>query len=596
MPFVRKRSGGILEVDDATAAELTANGKTVYATAREAIPQPDGGWQRIAPGKPEAPQGRPVMEVLFPRVTATQARQSKTDRPATPEGMDAVSGAGYAPSTEPTGLARFAGRQWDAAKDMVTLPFRAAAGAGSYLGTLGSEVMDGGLASPYAFAQAKREAQSQAARDMQTGGTDINYPTWARGFVAPAQDPVAAALSLLPLGKPLNAVAGRLGALASGGSTLAPAASFGAEALRSPIGQGLSIGATGAGIGLTSNAIDRAVTPGQSALDVSQDEINNAILQTGLAGLTGGVMGGMTKVAADGKSWLGGTVPKWLEQKAGRLVRSSIKPNGLDAQLAVEKALVEDRLLPSLVDNTTFTPGQIAANYYAKKKPISEKIGAALADADRAGPIYSSAEAIQASRTALADALRRGTARATPAQEAGILRNIEEATQNHKPRALGPWLPGQIEEAPMLASEAYNTKKINQNWAYDRLNTDPMMPQKAKAEAALGLSRNINQQLEESAPVVKMLDREIAPYSSINEAMETAMGPRSNRFIGGPAFWLSAAGTSGARQAWNIAQRLRAVNGMQSALPATLATYLTNARQAPLTSPSPTPTEQAIQQ
>lgn len=563
MPFVRnKKTFQLDEISDEQAAQLREMGKTVYATQREAMaPTPQvGEWQRMAPGRmpqeaaPPA-QGKSVLEVLFPRNQASQRA-----------GRGALAG------------------NVETAKDIVTLPFRTAAGVGSYLGTLGSEAMDGGLASPQAFAQAKRIAQSQAAQDMAAPGADIDYPGWARGFVAPSQDPVAGALSILPLGKPIGALAGRLGSVAAQGGRLAPAASMGAEALQSPVGQGLGIGATAAGIGLGANALDRAVTPGQAALNVSPDEIRNAALQTALGGASGGILGQATRMATNGRSWLGETVPRWLEKKAGKMVRASIKPNGLEEQLAVEKALVEDRLLPKLVDNLTFTPGQIAENYYGITKPISQKIGVALAEADKAGPIYSSAQAIQASRDAIANAIRGGRARATPQQEAAILQNIEDATQNHIPRALGPWPPGQVEEAPMIASQAYGAKKINQDWGFDKRNTDPMLPQKARAEAALGLARNFNEQLEDFAPAVKVLDRELAPYSAIRDAMETAAGPRSNRNFLGPTFWMSAAQTSGARQAWNVAQKLRAMNGMQSSLPATLAAYLTDALQQPLTS------------
>ncbi len=566
MPFARKKSGEIVEVDEEQAAQLSAAGKPVYTSAREAnAPAPQvGAWQQLAPANSVQPsRGPSVMEVLFPRQQA----------------------AGRA------GRGALAGNV-ETAKDLLTMPFRAAAGVGSYFGTLGSEAMDGGLASPQAFGQAKELARQQALRDMAAPGADIDYPAFARVFVAPAQDPVAAGLAVLPMGKPVGSLAGYLGGVASQGGRLAPVAAMGAEALGSPVGQGLGIGAGGASLGLGLNALDRAVTPGQSALNVSPEEVRAAALQTALGGVSGGLMGEATRMASSGKSWLGGRVPEKLEKLSARMVRGAVKPNGLDAGAELESALVEDRLLPELVGNATFTPGQIAARFQAKSGPISERIGAALAEADKAGAIYSSAEAIEASRTALADAIRRGVARATPTQEAAILRNIEEATQNHKPVALGPWQPGRVAEAPMIASEAYNTKKINQNWAYDKLNADPMMPQKAKAEAALGLSRNINQQLEESAPLVKVFDRELAPYSRIRDVMETASGPRSNRLVVGPTFLLSAANISGARQAWNVAQRLRALNGVQSTLPATLGSYLTDALQTPLTSQPQQPVRQ----
>lgn len=548
MPFVRTRSGQLLEVGDDQVPELTAAGKTVYATQREAMaPTPQvGEWQRMAPGRmPQeaAPaQGKSVLEVLFPRNQASQRA-----------GRGALAG------------------NVETAKDIATLPFRTAAGVGSYLGTLGSEAMDGGLASPQAFDQAKRVALRQAVKDVAAPGADIDYPGWARGFVAPSQDPVAGALSLLPLGKPLGALAGRLGSVAAQGGRLAPAAAGGAAALESPIGQGLGIGATAAGIGLGANALDRAVTPGQAVADVSPDEIRNAALVTALGGGMGAAGAGVSRAA-------GALAPR-IESSAGRWIRKAIKPNGLDAQQALESALVDDRLLPELVGNRTITPGGIAERFQAKSDAISNQIGPALAEADKAGPIYSSAQAIQASRDALADAIRRVTARATPQQEAAILRNIEEATQNRRPRALGPWLPGQIEEAPMLASEAYNTKKINQDWARDKRNTDPMLPQKARAEAALGLSRNLNAQLWESAPAVKELDRQLAPYSAIRDVMETAAGPRENRFIGFPAFLAAAGHISGARQAWNTAQALRAASNLQPAAPASTAVYLAQALQ-----------------
>lgn len=548
MPFARKNSGELVEVDEDQAAQLTAAGKTVYATKREAMaPTPQvGEWQRMAPGRmPQeaAPaQGRSVLEVLFPRQQASQRA-----------GRGALAG------------------NVETAKDLATLPFRTAAGVGSYLGTLGSEAMDGGLASPQAFAQAKRIAQGQAAQDMATPGADIDYPGWARGFVAPSQDPVAGALSILPLGKPIGALAGRLGSVAAQGGRLAPAASMGAEALQSPVGQGLGIGATAAGIGLGANALDRAVTPGQAALNVSPDEIRNAALVTALGGGMGAAGAGVSRAA-------GALAPR-IESSAGRWIRKAIKPNGLDAQQALESALVDDRLLPELVGNRTITPGGIAERFQAKSDAISNQIGPALAEADKAGPIYSSAQALEAGRNALKGALRGKKIIITPRQSEAIINNMTESVQNQTPPAYGPWQPGRISEAPLTASEAYATKKALQDWGYNRLDVDPLLPSRGRAEAAIGASRNINDQLWESAPAVKELDRQLAPYSSIRDVMETAAGPRENRFIGFPAFLAAAGHISGARQAWNTAQALRAASNLQPAVPASTAVYLAQALQ-----------------
>lgn len=548
MPFARKKSGELVEVDEEQAAQLAAAGKPVYATQREAMaPTPQvGEWQRMAPGRmPQeaAPtQGKSVLEVLFPREQASQR----------------------------AGRGVLAGNV-ETAKDLVTLPFRTAAGVGSYLGTLGSEAMDGGLASPQAFAQAKRIAQSQAAQDMAAPGADIEYPGWARGFAAPAQDPVAAALSLLPLGKPIGALAGRLGSVAARGGALAPVASMGAEALQSPVGQGLGIGATAAGIGLGANALDRAVTPGQSVADVSPDEIRNAALVTALGGGMGAAGAGVARAA-------GALAPR-IESSAGRWIRKAIKPNGLDAQQALESALVEDRLLPELVGNRTITPGGIAERFQAKSDAISRQIGPALAEADKAGPIYSSAQALEAGRNALQGALRGKKIIITPRQSEAIINNMTESVQNQTPPAYGPWQPGHIAEAPLTASEAYATKKALQDWGYNRLDVDPLLPSRGRAEAAIGASRNINDQLWESAPAVKELDRQLAPYSAIRDVMETAAGPRENRFIGFPAFLGAAGHISGARQAWNTAQALRAASNLQPAAPASTAVYLAQALQ-----------------
>lgn len=546
MPFVRnKKTLQLDEISDEQAAQLREMGIPVFATAREAAaPAPQvGGWQKIAPGRPEAPaQGVPVMDVIFPRQQAAQR----------------------------AGRGVLAGNV-ETAKDMITLPFRAAAGAGSYLGTLGSEAMDGGLASPQTFEQAKATAQHQAALDMANPGADINYPGWARGFVAPAQDPVAAALSLLPLGKPLGALGGRLGAIAAQGGRLAPAAEVGAEALNSPIGQGLGIGATGAGIGLGANALDRAVEPGQSVADVSPDELRSAALVTALGGGMGAAGAGAARAA-------GALAPR-IESAAGRWIRKAIKPNGLDAQQALESALVEDRLLPELVGNRTITPGGIAERFQAKSDAISSQIGPALAEADKAGPIYSSAQALEAGRNALQGALRGKKIIITPRQSEAIINNMTESVQNQTPPAYGPWQSGRIAEAPLTASEAYATKKALQDWGYNRLDVDPLLPSRGRAEAAIGASRNINDQLWESAPAVKELDRQLAPYSAIRDVMETAAGPRENRFIGFPAFLGAAGHISGARQAWNTAQMLRAASQMQPAPPASTAVYLSQALQ-----------------
>lgn len=566
MPFARKKSGEIVEVDEEQAAQLSAAGKPVYASMREAnAPAPQvGAWQQMAPANSAQPsRGPSVMEVLFPSQQA----------------------AGRA------GRGALAGNV-ETAKDLLTMPYRAAAGVGSYFGTLGSEAMDGGLASPQAFGQAKELARQQALRDMAAPGADIDYPAFARGFVAPAQDPVAAGLTMLPMGKLVGSLAGYLGGVASQGGRLATAAAMGAEALGSPVGQGLGIGATGAGLGLGLNALDRAVTPGQSALNVSPEEVRAAALQTALGGVSGGLMGEATRMASSGKSWLGGRVPEKLEKLSARMVRGAVKPNGLDAGAELESALVEDRLLPELVGNATFTPGQIAARFQAKSGPISERIGAALAEADKAGPVYSSAQALEAGRNALNDALRRKRIIITPRQSEAILRNMEESVQNQTPPSYGPWQAGRIPEAPLTASEAYATKKALQDWGHNRLDVDPLLPSRGRSEAAIGASRNFNEQLEQLAPEVKVLDRELAPYSRIRDIMETASGPRSNRLVVGPTFLLSAANISGARQAWNVAQRLRALNGAQSTLPATLGSYLTDALQTPLTSQPQQPARQ----
>lgn len=545
MPFARKKSGEIVEVDEEQAAQLSAAGKPVYASMREAnAPAPQvGAWQQMAPANSAQPsRGPSVMEVLFPSQQA----------------------AGRA------GRGALAGNV-ETAKDLLTMPYRAAAGVGSYFGTLGSEAMDGGLASPQTFGQAKELARQQALRDMAAPGADIEYPAWARGFVAPAQDPVAAGLVMLPMGKLVGSLAGYLGGVASQGGRLATAAAMGAEALGSPVGQGLGIGATGAGLGLGLNALDRAVTPGQSALNVSPEEVRAAALQTALGGGVGGV-------ASVGARAVGAMAPR-IERVAGNWIRRAVKPNGLDAQQALETALVEDRLLPEIVGNTTITPGGIAERFQSRSDAISGRIGPALAEADKMGPVYSSAQALEAGRTALNDALRRKRIIITPQQSETILRNMEESVQNQTPPSYGPWQAGRIPEAPLTASEAYATKKALQDWGYNRLDVDPLLPSRGRSEAAIGASRNFNEQLEQLAPEVKVLDRELAPYSRIRDVMETAAGPRENRFIGFPAYLAAAGHISGARQAWNTAQALRAASQVPPAVPASTAVYLAQALQ-----------------
>lgn len=545
MPFARKKSGELVEVDEEQAAQLSAAGKPVYASMREAnAPAPQvGAWQQIAPANsPRATRPPSVLEVLFPREQASQR----------------------------AGRGVLAGNV-ETLKDIITMPFRAASGAGSFAGTLGSELMDGGLESPQAFEQARKTATSQALRDMVAPGADINYPTFARGFVAPAQDPVAAGLAMLPMGKPVGALAGYLGGVASQGGRLAPAAAMGAEALGSPVGQGLGIGAGGAGLGLGLNALDRAVTPGQSALNVSPEEVRAAALQTALGGGVGGV-------ASVGARTVGAMAPR-IERAAGNWIRRAVKPNGIDAQQALETALVEDRLLPEIVGNTTITPGGIAERFQAKSDAISGRIGPALAEADKMGPVYSSAQALEAGRTALNDAIRRKRIIITPRQSEAILGNMEESVQNQTPPSYGPWQAGRIPEAPLTASEAYATKKALQDWGYNRLDVDPLLPSRGRAEAAIGASRNLNEQLDQLAPDVKTLDRQLAPYSRIRDVMETAAGPRENRFIGFPAYLAAAGHISGARQAWNAAQALRAASQVPPAVPASTAVYLAQALQ-----------------
>lgn len=526
---------------------------------------------------------------------AAQAPAQVAPRPV-PEGFDAVSGAAYRPQAQPAAAPTaqnqppsvleilFPSQQESArsgrgflagniatAKDLLTMPFRTAAGVGSYAGTLGSELRQGGLDSPKDFGQALMAAKNQSEQDMSTVGADINYPGWAQGFVAPARDPVAAALALLPLGKPVGALAKALGAAGLGSGALAPAASVASEALLSPIGQGLGIGATGAGIGLGMSAADRAVTPGESVTDVSPQEIKNAALITALGG-------GMSAIGTGGARISGALAPR-LEATAGRWIRKAVKPNGLDAQQALETALVEDRLLPEMVGNRTITPGGIADRYNAAREAISGQIGPALAEADKAGSIYSSAQALGAGRNALQDALRMNVAIATPRQEAAIVRNMTESLQNQKPMAAGPWLPGSIPEAPMNATQAYNAKKALQDWGFNRIDADPLLPSRSRAEASLGASRDLNQQLAQSAPAVKELDRRLAPYSAIRDAMETAAGPRENRYILYPGYLGAAGHIAGARQAWNIAQALRGASRIQPAVPASTAVYLEQALQ-----------------
>jgi hypothetical protein len=251
----------------------------------------------------------------------------------------------------------------------------------------------------------------------------------------------------------------------------------------------------------------------------------------------------------------------------------------LDAQEALETALVENRLLPELVGNTTITPGGIAERYASRQQAISGRLGPALAEADRAGPIYSSAQALEAGRDALQGALRGKRIIITPRQSDAIMSNMTESVQNQTPMAAGPWAPGRIAEAPLTASEAYATKKALQDWGFNRLDADPLLPSRGRAEAAIGASRDINRQLEQSAPQVKEIDRQLAPYSSIRDAMESAAGPRENRFIGFPAYMAAAGHISGARQAWNLAQALRAGSQIRPAAPASTAVYLAQALQ-----------------
>lgn len=480
MPFVRKKSGEIIEVDDAQAAELTSAGKTVYTSAQDAE-----GRVSQAPARPNAkPSGWD--DVFFPTLAPKMREQGmdlfgNTSRP----GYDAISGA----ATNPMDASA---QVWPMVRDMATMPLRAVAGGAAALGqTFGGangigDLFQGiGLRRPDVSAAYKSGMGSTAE---EVASMDAYVPFALRYSANPS---LFAGIANDPTALPMMAMGGLpIGGLAQG--LLGSAAMYGARQL------------------------DQQSEGGNGGYAPTGLEARNALAPT--LGEAIPTMLGMIPGAGKGLMGLGNV-----------MFRKMVKPAGAEEVSGLRRALALG-LLPKLA-GWKRTVGEAGESFLENLHTDAAGLQPIKDAADAAGVKISTAEAAAAGDAAI-DALRESAANLGRsnwgAQTKAWGRDIIQQPQGKSEwELLDKGFRQPARDVPF--SKGHNIKSGLYPIAFGK-EAEGIASRNFRAEYAGAAARNLKGQLEAASPAYAEAMDYLAPLYGAEKAMQRASNTRGNNY------------------------------------------------------------------
>lgn len=488
-------------LDDSTRARLKAS--IDIPTIQEIS---DNGWQGIgdstksalrekwsAPAAPPAPVApKPVpgwYEAIFPALSARYAQES---RRAVPEGLDAVAGAAYRPE-ESGPVKQWVGRQWPVARDLLTMPLRAAAGAGAALGqTVGGADGLGGLLQGIGL---RRPDVSEAYRSAMASPSGEAAETYA----------FAPTLQRYTLNPALQAAGAE-------DPTTIPAMVLGGTTMH-PILQGIAQGAMSAG----ARSLDR----GQ--LDVAPSDAASAIQLSDL------LPAALSAV---------GPIGSGLKRAGNHWFRQMVKPASVNGGAELEgfnTALAND-LLPKLA-GWRLTVGGAGEQFLRKLGHEGAEVQPILAAADATGDRVSTFAAVRRAREAIQDAMAdRRLAVSVPEAKGAIdwLRARVQIPTSRSAIDLA-WRGIGAPANDILPSQAHRIKSALYDAAFDVAPSAAHVPKAARVMAAKEAARELRREIAGISPEYAAQMSYLAPLYGAEDAMARAATIRGNRNVMNPA-------------------------------------------------------------
>lgn len=491
MPYGRnKKTGEIIELDDALAAQFAAAGKPIYATVEEAEGVDAPAVQAPAPAAPKPAPGWD--ETLFPTLAPILKRQgmsllSSSPSANIPAGLDAVTGAAGRPADAREQV-------WPMVRDLLTMPLRAVAGAGAAMGQnlggasgIGDLVQGIGLRRPdvsEAYRSTMSAPQAEAAAQDAYVPAGLRYSANPSLFTGMANDPTT--LPLLLAGK-----------LPIGG-----------------LGQGLLGSAAMYGV----RQLDEA-GKGETHYTPEGVEVRNTVAP--LLGEAIPAVLGAIPVAGKGLMGVGNT-----------MFRRMVKAQKGEELEGLQNALARG-LLPRLA-GWKMNVGEAGEQFLEGLHADAAKLDPIIAAADASGVKISTAEATKAADAAI-DALRHnrgelgqsGWGKATKQWGRDIVQQPETAEK-------WAFLDQGFRQPSndVLFSQAHRIKSGLYPVAFGR-EAEGIASRNFRIAYAKAAARNLKTQLAEASPAYAREMENLAPLYGAEDAMARAAQTRGNNYAFG---------------------------------------------------------------
>lgn len=457
------------------------------------VPDSAGFYQKFTPTAPtQGQEPRPAPgwnETIFPSLSRTIAQQAQAMRPGVPDGLDAVSGAGYDLNDQQGAVSRFMGTQWPAARDMLTMPLRAAAGAGSAIGqnfgganSLGDIFQGIGLQRPdvaEAFRQGMASPSSAAQEMAPSTPAALRYTMNPTMYAGMAEDP-----------------------------TTLPATALGATTMR-PLLQGI----TQSAMGIVARALD------QGTVSLNPEDVHQAIrLSDALPALLGGL----------------GPIGSGLKKLGNTWFRQMVKPASVKGgqELAGFNRALDADLLPQMAGWRP-TVGGSGEQFLRNLGREGSEVKPILDAADATGLRVSPAEAMADAETAMKRAIELEDFGGTIGEAKSGLDWVRART--HKPTGAQnidlAWRGIGSPSNDILPSIAHRRKSSLYDLVYDRPPPGEMTPLAAKLLAVKEVARSYRRQLSDISPDYAAKMSYLAPMYAAEDAMTRAANIRGNRNV-----------------------------------------------------------------
>ena len=426
------------------------------------------------------------------------------------------------------------GRMWGSTKDILTSPFRVAAGLGSALGS----IPEGGDAMGEAFMQGMRSPM-EAARQVEGQG-----PEWAQHYLNPrfyasmAEDPLTGVSAVIPV-----AAGTRLGA------ALGPMAE----------------GAMGSAISYGRNVLDRLASGTRNPYSETGDQAVADVLPMSLA------------FAPGAASRLG----RGLAEAGQNMFRKMVKPapmKGGGVEVEGLNQALDAGLLPKLA-GWALTPGGAGKRFITKVLPsIGSEYPAVLADADATGRTVNMNDVLRETNDRVAHALESGSEIMDPADAGAAVRWVGRRMLGAPQGAAKVLMHGEAPQGAIMAeterlpSVAHRAKSTLAEQAFSR-DPSETTPLYARLLALKHASGGLRTRLGEISPEYADLNARAAPYYAAEDAMIHAANTGGNRqFFSLKTLINPLAALQEmpliSRAAWEAGRGLGRLGGTEAAMPA----------------------------